>query len=114
MTVTFDFAAEFFEQQGVPLSVDDLKYDFERRWLSASTVIRHAVEAVKSGDDDSDLLGIACLLSDQVDEVPDLLVRLELPGRVHDPRESARKWLYFCSWPPTTGTGKFANPPAAR
>jgi hypothetical protein len=95
MTIAFELGAEFLEREGVRLSVDDLKYGFERGWLHASTVIYWAVHEVNDGDDDPFMLEIASLLSDDVDELPDVLAQADFPDHIHDPRESARKWLYL-------------------
>jgi hypothetical protein len=35
------------------------------------------------------------LLRDDVDRLPEVLARLDSPDHIHDPRESARKWLYL-------------------
>jgi hypothetical protein len=110
MTTTFEFTEEFLDEQGVLLTVDDLKYGLERGWLNASAVIRYAASAVKRGDDEGLMLEIACLLSDQVDELPDLLAELDLPGHVYDPRESARKWLYLVLAAAYRRRSSFADP----
>ncbi len=95
MTIAFELGPEFFDREDVPLSVDDLKYGFERGWLRPSTVIDRAVREIERGDDDPVLLEVASLLRDDVDELPDVLAQLDSPDHVHDPRESARKWLYL-------------------
>ncbi len=40
-------------------------------------------------------MALGSLLRDEVGRVPDVLELLDDPERVHDPRESARKWLYL-------------------
>jgi hypothetical protein len=54
-----------------------------------------ATEETRRGADDPVLMELAALLSDETDRVPELLEALDDPERVHDPRESARKWLYL-------------------
>lgn len=95
MTLLFELGPDFVDREGIPLSVDDLKYGFERGWLRATTVIDQAVREVKRGSDDSFLLEVASLLRDDVDRLPDLLAQLDSPDHIHDPRESARKGLYL-------------------
>jgi hypothetical protein len=95
MTVSFELGPEFFERRDVPLSVDDLRYGFERGWLRAATVIDLAVHEVERGSDEPLLLEVASLLRDDVDDLPDVLAQLDSPDHIHDPRESARKWLYL-------------------
>lgn len=110
MTAVFELTSEFLEEQGIVLTVDDLKYGFERGWLSASTVIHYASGAVTRGDDDDVMVEIACLLSDQVDELPSLLGQLDLPGHVYDPRESARKWLFLLLAAAYNQRSRFSDP----
>ncbi len=93
MTVSFEFAPEFLDQEGIPLSVHDLKYGVERGWLRAPALIAWAVREVGRGHDDPVLLEVASLLRDQVDELPDVLAQVDAPD--HPPRDSARKWLYL-------------------
>ena len=38
---------------------------------------------------------IAALLSDEQDRVAELMSALDDPERIHDPRESSRKWRYL-------------------
>ena len=38
---------------------------------------------------------LAALLRDEVERVPEVLDALDDPERIHDPRESVRKWLYL-------------------
>jgi len=95
MTVAFELGRDFLDREDIPLSIDDLKYGFERGWLRAPTVIDWAVREFERGDDDPALLEVASLLRDEVDDLPDLLAQLDSPDHIHDPRESARKWLYL-------------------
>jgi hypothetical protein len=41
------------------------------------------------------LVALGPLLRDEVGRAPDVLELLDDPERVHDPRESAHKWLYL-------------------
>jgi hypothetical protein len=95
MTISFELGPEFLDREDVPLSVDDLKFGFERGWLRASTVIDWAVHEVERGDEDPALFEVASLRRGDVDELPDVLPRLDSPDHIHDPRELARKWLYL-------------------
>jgi hypothetical protein len=95
MTISFEVGPEFLGREDIPLSVDDLKFGFDRGWLGASTVIDWAVHEVEGGDADPVLFEVASLLRDDVDELSDVLARLDSPDHIYDPRESARKWLYL-------------------
>lgn len=95
MTIVFEMGLEFLEREGVRLSVDDLKFGLERGWLRASTVIDWAVREVDGGDDDAVMLEVASLFRGDVDELPGVFAQLDWPDHIHDPRESARKWLYL-------------------
>jgi hypothetical protein len=93
--ISFELDTEFLGREEIPLSVDDLKFGFERGWLQPETVIDWAVREVQRGDDNEVLLDVASLLRDDVDDLPGVLARLDWPDHVRDPRESARKWLYL-------------------
>jgi hypothetical protein len=95
MTVLFELGPEFLDTEDVPFSVDDLKFGYERGWLRASTVIDRAVHEVERGQGDPVLVAVAALLRDDMSELPDALARLDSPDHIHDPQESARKWLYL-------------------
>jgi hypothetical protein len=95
MTIAFELGVEFLEREGVRLSADDVKWGFEQGWLRASTVIDWAVREVNDGDDDAFMLEIASLLRADVDELPGVFAQLDSPDHIHDPRESARRWLYL-------------------
>jgi hypothetical protein len=95
MSASFAVGREFLQREDIPLSVDDLKYGFERGWLRGATVIDWAVREVERGDADAVLLEVASLLREDVDTLPDVLRILDSPDHIHDPRESARKWLYL-------------------
>ena len=95
MTVTFELGTDFLAREGIQLLVDDLKYGFEHGFLRALTVVDAAVLGVDRGDDDPVLMQVASLLRDDIDELPETLAQLESPDHIHDPRESARKWLYL-------------------
>ncbi len=95
MTVLFELASEFLDQEDIPLTSDDLKYGLEHGWLRPRTVIDQAVRGVERGDDDPVLMAVASLLSDEVDDLPDVVAQLDSPDHIRDPRESARKWLYL-------------------
>lgn len=95
MTVVLELGSEFILAEDLPLLAEDLRYGLERGYLKASAVIDLAVEEVRRGSTDPVLLDLAALLRDEVDRVPAVLTALEDPERIHDPRESARKWLYL-------------------
>lgn len=95
MTISFELGREFLDREDIALSVDDLKCGFENGWLRGSTVIEWAVREVVRGDDDPVLLEVASLLRDDIDRLPDVLAQLDSPDHIHDPRESARRWLYL-------------------
>lgn len=111
MTIIFELTDEFIAEQGIVLNVDDLKYGFDRGWLSAAMVIRCAMGAITSYRDDDDVMTeITCLLSDQVDEVSSLLEQLEMQGHVYDQRESVRKWLFVLLAAAYDQRSKFSDP----
>jgi hypothetical protein len=95
MSVVFELPAEFVIGEDVALGAEDLRYGLERGFLKAGTVIDLAVEEVRRGGSDPVMQELAALLRDEVDQVPDVLTALDDPERIHDPRESARKWLYL-------------------
>lgn len=95
MTIRFEVDSGFLAQEDVHLSADDIRFGFDRGYLKPSTVIEVATREVRNGRSDQVLNDLALLLSDEVDRVGDLLEQLDDPAHVHDPRESARKWLYL-------------------
>lgn len=75
---------------------EDLGYGFERGFLKARDVVTLAMHEVECGAGDDDVLQeLASLLNDETDRVAEVFQQLDDPERVHDPRESARKWLYL-------------------
>jgi hypothetical protein len=93
--ITFELTAEAVVQEGVPLLAEDLRYGLEHGFLSGATVVSLATYAVRRGADDPVLQDLAALLRDEQDRVPAVLSVLDDPERFHDPRDSARKWLYL-------------------
>ncbi|HEV8421134.1 MAG TPA: DUF2247 family protein [Actinomycetota bacterium] len=95
MMISFELSLEFLNRQGIPLSVEDVRYGFERGWLRPQTVIEWAVHQVEKNESDPIVIDIASLLMDEIDRVPAALDQLDSPDRIHDPRSSSRKWLYL-------------------
>ena len=93
--VVFELAPEFVVAQGLPLGAADLRYGFEQGFLKAGAVVDLAVDEVRRGATDPVLDDLASLLRDEVGRVPEVLGALDDPERIHDPRESVRKWLYL-------------------
>jgi hypothetical protein len=95
VSVTFEIPAAFVLAEGVPMTAEDLEYAFERGFLKPTDVVALATHEVGRGADDDVLVALACLLRDEADRVPGVLELIADPERIHDPRESARKWLYL-------------------
>ncbi|HWM99540.1 MAG TPA: DUF2247 family protein, partial [Streptosporangiaceae bacterium] len=96
MSVTFEVSAAFVLAEDVPMTAEDLGYGFGRGFLNAADVVALATHEVGSRRADDDvLMALASLLRDETGRVPEVLELLDDPERVHDPRESARKWLYL-------------------
>lgn len=95
MTVVFELAAPFLLAEVVPLGAEDLAYGFERGYVKARDVVALATRDVAEGSSDPVLMELAALLSDETSRVPEVLGVLDDPERIHDPRESVRKWLYL-------------------
>jgi len=77
------------------MTAEDLGYGFERGFLKPADVIAFAAHEMGCRADDDVLVALGSLLRDEDGRVPDVLEILDDPERVHDPRESARKWLYL-------------------
>jgi hypothetical protein len=110
MSAMPDLRADFVLAEGVPLDADDLGYGFERGFLKATAVIDVAAAAVGGGNDDPVMQELAALLRDDVGRVPEVLRALDDPERIHDPRESARKWLYLQLKAAYTGRERHNDP----
>jgi hypothetical protein len=95
MSVILELDPGFLIAEGIPLEAEDLRYGLERSFIKEWTVIDLAVDAVRRGASDPVLLELAVLLRDEVERVTDVLAALDDPERIHDPRESVRKWLYL-------------------
>ena len=93
--VVFELAPEFVIAEGVPLGAEDLRYGFEQGFLKPIGVVDLAAVEVRRGATDPVLHDLASLLLDEVGGVPEVLGALDDPERIHDPRESVRKWLYL-------------------
>ncbi len=95
MSVTFEVSAGFVLAEEVAMTAEDLGYGFERGFLKPTDVIVLAAHEMGCGADDDVLVALGSLLRDEHGRVPEVLELLDDPARVHDPRESARKWLYL-------------------
>lgn len=95
VSVVCEVSAVFVLAEDVPMTAEDLGYGFERGFLKPADVVALATHEVGRGVDDGVLVALGSLLRDEVGRVPEVLELLDDPERVHDPRESARKWLYL-------------------
>jgi hypothetical protein len=98
VSVAFEVSAAFVLAEDVPMTAEDLGYGFEHGFLKPADVVALATHEVGRGVDDDDddvVVALGSLLRDEVGRVPEVLELLDDPERVHDPRESARKWLYL-------------------
>jgi|SRR5919108_1243126 hypothetical protein len=95
MNVSFELGLDFLLEEGLPLSAHDLKYGFERGWLGAAALVDYATAEVNNGCQDELVQEVAAVLRRDLNDLPDLLSRLDSPEYVTDPRRSARKWLYL-------------------
>jgi len=93
--VILKLAPDVVAAEGIPLEAEDLRYGLEHGFVSANAVVDLAVEQVRRGAGDEVLHDLASLLRDEVQRVPEVLGSLDDPERIHDPRESVRKWLYL-------------------
>jgi hypothetical protein len=95
VSATFEVSAAFVLAEEVAMTAEDLGYGFERGFLKPADVIALAAHEMGCGADDDVLVALGSLLRDEDGRVPEVLELLDDPERVHDPRESARKWLYL-------------------
>ena len=95
MSVTFEVSAAFVLAEEVSMTAEDLGYGLGRGFLKPADVIALAAHEMGRGTDDDVLVTLGSLLRDEESRVPEVLELLDDPERVHDPRESARKWLYL-------------------
>lgn len=95
MSATFEVGREFLERENIRLSPHDLMYGLERGFLRPATAVDSAVRELERGDGDPVLLEIASLLTDELGDLADILAQLDSPDHIHDPRNSARRWLYL-------------------
>lgn len=95
MSVSFEVSAAFVLAEDVPMTAENLEYGFRRSFLKPTDLIDLASHEVACGADDDVLVALASLLRDETGRVPEVLELLDDPERVHDPRESVRKWLYL-------------------
>lgn len=93
--VIFELTPDFVAGEGLALEAEDLRYGLERGFISEAGVVDLAADAVERGATDAVLHDVASLLRDEVERVQDMLGALDDPERIHDPRESKRKWLYL-------------------
>ena len=90
----FEVDMAFLEDERLPMSLYDIRYGFDHGWLTPETVIDWATRELTQGDDDPIVVRLGCLLRDEAGEVGEVLCQLESPEHIHDPRDSARLWLY--------------------
>lgn len=95
MNVVFEVSAAFVLAEEVAMTAEDLGYGFEHGFLKPADLIALAAHEMGCGADDDVLVALGSLLRDEDGRVPEVLELLDDPERVHDPRESARKWLYL-------------------
>ena len=95
MSVTFELSAAFVLAEDVPMTSEDLRYGFGRSFLKSADVVVLATHEFGRGADDDVLVALGSLLRDEAARVPEVLKLLDDPEWAHDPRESARKWLYL-------------------
>jgi hypothetical protein len=95
VSVTFEIPAAFVLAEDVPMTAEDLAYGLERGFLKPADAVTLATHEVGGGADDDLLAALGCLLRDEADRAREVLELLDDPERVHDPGESARKWLYL-------------------
>jgi hypothetical protein len=95
VSVSFEVSAAFVLSEDVPITAEDLEYGFRRNFLKPTDVVALASHEIARGTDDDILMALASLLRGETGRVPEVLELLDDPERVHDPRESARKWLYL-------------------
>lgn len=88
-------ASEFVAAEGLQMDAEDLRFGLDRGFLTPAGVIDLAMREVERGSADPVLHDLGALLSDEKGRVPDLMTTLDDPERIHDPRESMRKWLYL-------------------
>lgn len=91
----FELAPEIVLEEGISLNAEDLRYGLEQGFLKPGGVVDLAANEVGRGASDPVLHDLAALLRDEVERVPEVLSALDDPERIHDPRESVRKWLYL-------------------
>jgi len=95
VSVVLEVSAAFVMAEDMPMTAEDLGYGFERGFLKPADVVALATHEVGCGADDDVFVALGSLLRDEAGRVPEVLELLDDPERVHDPRESARKWLYL-------------------
>lgn len=95
MSVVFEVSAAFVVAEGMAMTAEDLGYGLGRGFLKPTDVIALAAHEMGCGAEDDVLVALGSLLRDEEVRVPDVLELLDDPERIHDPRESARKWLYL-------------------
>lgn len=95
MSVAFEVSAAFVLAEEIAMTAEDLQYGFEHGFLKPADVIAIATHEMGCGADDAVLVTLGSLLRDEESRVPEVLESLDDPERIHDPRESARKWLYL-------------------
>ena len=95
MNVTLELDREFLLSENIFLGPEDLRFGLEHGYLTPVTAIDLATDETSRGADDPLLQDIASLLHDEQEQLSNLLSKLDDPERIHDPRESVRKWLFL-------------------
>jgi hypothetical protein len=73
----------------------DLKFGLDRGFVKAKTVVAIAADQARRGSTDDVVARLAATSKDDLEHVTDAFSYLGGPDRVHDPRDSSRKWLYL-------------------
>lgn len=93
--MAIELGTDLLCSEHVSLSAEDLAFGFERGLVHRHVVVDMATRSVESGSTDTVLVELAGLLRQHLSRVEDVLEMLHDPKLVHDPRDSARKWLYL-------------------
>ena len=88
-------SADAITKAGIDMSPEDLEFGFNRGLIEAGDVVEVATEELRRGSADPIILELACLTKTDVGRVNEVLELTADPLRIHDPRESARKWLFL-------------------
>jgi hypothetical protein len=92
---TIELSFEEITAEGIDLTAEDLAFAHFHGLINDSVLVDLAADALGRGSTDPIITSAGILLRDELYRVPDVLAALDDPERIHDPRESARKWLYL-------------------